>query len=90
MNKKQLSEFTAEQAGLTKAKAEAAVDAVFTAIADALSKGDDATFIGFGSFTVAERSARKGRNPQNGQEIDIPASKTVRFKVGKDLKEKLR
>ncbi len=90
MNKKQLSDFTAEHAGLTKAKAEAAVDAVFTAIADALGNGDDATFVGFGTFSVAERGARKGRNPQTGAEMDIPASKTVKFKAGKDLKEKLR
>jgi DNA-binding protein HU-beta len=73
--------------GLTKKQAAEAFDAVFEAITDVLKDGERAQCPGFGSFSVSERSARKGRNPATGDTITIPASKNVRFKPGKDLKE---
>jgi len=73
--------------GITRRQATAAFDAVFGAITDALKSGDSAKIPGFGSFTVSERGARKGRNPATGETIKIAASKGVRFKAGKELKE---
>lgn len=64
-----------------------AVDSVFDTILDALKNGDKIQLIGFGNFEVRERSARKGRNPQTGEEIEIPASKVPAFKPGKALKD---
>lgn len=75
--------------GLTKKQASEAVDATFACIADRLNDGDRVSVPGFGSFSVSERAARKGRNPATGQEIQIAASKNARFKAGKDLKESL-
>lgn len=75
--------------GLTKKQAAEAYDAVFEAITDHLAQGDRVQCPGFGSFSVSERSARKGRNPATGEEITIPASKNAKFKAGKDLKESL-
>ena len=90
MNKKELTDFVAQTADIPRAKADAAVTAIFAAIGDALQNGGDATFAGFGTFSVTERGARKGRNPQTGEEIEIPAGKSVKFKAGKDLKEKIK
>jgi DNA-binding protein HU-beta len=73
--------------GLTRRQATAAFEAVFGAITDALKSGEGAKIPGFGSFGVAERASRKGRNPATGESITIKASKSVRFKVGKELKE---
>lgn len=73
--------------GVTRRQATAAFDAVFGAIVDALKAGESAKIPGFGSFSIAERGARKGRNPATGESITIKASKTVRFKAGKELKE---
>jgi DNA-binding protein HU-beta len=73
--------------GLTRRQATAALEAVFEAITDALKSGDSAKVPGFGSFSVSERGARKGRNPATGETIKIAASKGVRFKAGKELKE---
>jgi DNA-binding protein HU-beta len=73
--------------GLTKRQATAAFEAVFGAITDALKAGEGAKIPGFGSFGVSERASRKGRNPATGESITIKASKGVRFKVGKELKE---
>jgi DNA-binding protein HU-beta len=73
--------------GITRRQATAAFDAVFGAISDALKSGDSAKIPGFGSFSVSERGARKGRNPATGESITIKASKGVRFKAGKELKE---
>lgn len=73
--------------GITKRQATEAFDAVFGAITDALKAGDSVKVPGIGSFNVSERGARKGRNPATGESITIKASKSVRFKVGKDLKE---
>ncbi|AOH47682.1 MAG: HU family DNA-binding protein [Centipeda sp. (in: firmicutes)] len=87
MNKQELVANVAEQASLTKKDAEKAVNAVFESIKNALSEGDRIQLIGFGTFEVKGRKARKGRNPQTGKEIDIPASKTPVFKAGKALKD---
>ncbi len=73
--------------GITRRQAAAAFEAVFGAIVDALKAGESAKVPGFGSFSVTERGARKGRNPATGASITIKASKSVRFKVGKELKE---
>jgi DNA-binding protein HU-beta len=73
--------------GITRRQATAAFDAVFDAITAALKGGESAKVPGFGSFSVAERGSRKGRNPATGESITIKASRTVRFKAGKDLKE---
>ncbi|CAM3394203.1 HU family DNA-binding protein [Marinicrinis lubricantis] len=87
MNKTELIAKVAETAELSKKDATKAVDAVFDAISEALQSGDKVQLVGFGNFEVRERSARKGRNPQTGEEIDIPASKVPAFKPGKALKD---
>lgn len=73
--------------GLTKKQATAAFETVFAAMTDALKGGDSIKVPGFGTFSVSERASRKGRNPATGATITIKASKNVRFKSGKDLKE---
>ena len=87
MNKSELVNKVAELAELSKKDAAKAVDAVFDAIAEALQNGEKVQLVGFGNFEVRERSARKGRNPQTGEVIEIAASKTPAFKPGKSLKE---
>jgi DNA-binding protein HU-beta len=87
MNKSELTAKVAEACNLTKKDASEAVDAVFDAITEALKAGEKVQLIGFGNFEVRERAARKGRNPQTGEEIDIAASKVPAFKPGKALKE---
>lgn len=74
----------------SKAKAEEALDAVIACLVDALAAGESVTFTGFGSFKVNERAERKGRNPRTGEEINIPASKVVKFTPGKNLKDAIR
>ncbi|MDQ0337663.1 DNA-binding protein HU-beta [Caldalkalibacillus uzonensis] len=90
MNKTELVAKVAESAELTKKDAAKAVDAVFDAITEALQKGEKVQIIGFGNFEVRERAARKGRNPQTGEEIEIAASKVPAFKPGKGLKEGIK
>ena len=85
MNKAELIDAMAANAGLSKADAKKALDAFVSATTDALKKGDRVALVGFGSFSVSTRSARKGRNPQTGKEINIPAKKVVKFKAGADL-----
>ncbi|BBE16742.1 DNA-binding protein HU-beta [Aquipluma nitroreducens] len=85
MNKAQLIDAIAEKAGLTKADAKKALDAFVDATSDALKNGDRVALIGFGSFSVASRSARTGRNPQSGATIEIPEKKVVKFKPGAEL-----
>jgi DNA-binding protein HU-beta len=85
MNKAQLIDAIAANAGLTKADAKKALDAFIKATTQALKKGDRVALVGFGSFSVSKRSARTGRNPQTGKEIKIPAKKVVKFKAGSDL-----
>ena len=76
--------------GLTRKEAEAAVNAIFGAIGDALARGEDVQLVGFGTFGVKERAAREGRNPRTGDTVQIAASKTPVFKAGKALKEKVQ
>ena len=74
----------------TKREAQGAVDCIFSSITNALKKGDAVTVVGFGTFKVTKRKARKGRNPQTGEEIKIKASKAPKFTSGKSLKEAVR
>lgn len=90
MNKTDLINAVAEQSELSKKDSGKAVDAVFDTILNALKNGDKVELIGFGSFDVRERSARKGRNPQTGDEIEIAASKVPGFKPGKKLKDAVK
>ena len=89
MNKSDLIAAIAAKTGDTKKSAEAAVNAFVEVVTDALVKGDKVQLVGFGSFDVRKRAARKGRNPQTKEEIKIPASKAPAFKAGKALKEKV-
>ncbi len=85
MNKAQLIDAIAGEAKITKADAKKALDAFVNATTKALKKGDRVALVGFGTFGVTKRSARKGRNPQTGKEINIPAKKVVRFRPGSEL-----
>jgi DNA-binding protein HU-beta len=85
MNKTELIDAMAAGSGLTKADAKRALDAFIGATTDTLKKGDKVALVGFGSFGVAERSARTGRNPKTGAAIKIQAKKVVKFKAGADL-----
>ena len=85
MNKAQLIDAIAAKSELTKADAKKALDAFINSTSEALKKGDRVALVGFGSFAVAERQKRTGRNPQTGKEIIIPAKKVVKFKAGSDL-----
>jgi len=87
MNKGDLINLVASKAGLTKAQASDAVNAVFDGVEGALKDGDKAAFVGFGTFSVSRRAERKGKNPATGQEITIPAMNVVKFKAGKALKD---
>jgi len=87
MNKTELVDAMAEAADISKAAAGRALDGMIEAITNALKEGDQVSVIGFGSFTVRERAARTGRNPQTGATIEIKASKTPAFKAGKALKD---
>jgi len=89
MNKAQLIDAIAEKSGITKADAKKALDAFMGATTDALKNGDRVALIGFGSFSVSNRSARTGRNPQSGAPINIPAKKVVKFKPGAELSASL-
>ncbi len=90
MNKSELVEAVADQADLSKADAGRAVDGIIAAITNAMSKGEDVAMIGFGTFTVRDRAARSGRNPQTGETIQIAASKVPAFKAGKALKDAVK
>ena len=87
MNKSDLVAVVAEKLGATKRDAEASLNAVVEAITESLVKGEKIQLVGFGSFEVRKRAARKGRNPQTKEEIKIPASKAPVFKAGKALKD---
>jgi DNA-binding protein HU-beta len=87
MNKQDLISAIAEQAGMKKTEAKASLEVVLDTITKSLIKGEDVKIVGFGSWVVQQKAARKGRNPQTGEEIQIPAKKVVKFKVGKDLAE---
>jgi len=87
VNKPELIASVAERAEMTKKDAETAIDAIFASIQEALVKKDKVQLLGFGTFEVRSREARKGRNPQTGEEITIPASLTPAFKAGQGLKD---
>ena len=87
MNKSELIAKVAEKAGITKKDAEKAVAGIFASVQEALVAGDKVQVIGFGTFEVAERAAREGRNPKTGETMPIAASKTPKFKAGKALKD---
>ncbi len=85
MNKAELIDAIAAEAGLTKADSKKALDAFVKATQHALNSGDKVTLVGFGTFSVSTRAARTGRNPQTGKELKIAAKKVVKFKAGTDL-----
>ena len=89
MNKTELVAAMAEKAELSKKDAEAALKAFTEVVTDELKKGEKIQLVGFGTFEVAERSAREGRNPLTGETITIAASKAPKFKAGKALKDAL-
>lgn len=87
MNKADLINTMSEKSGLSKKDTEKALNAFLESVEEALTQDDKIQLVGFGSFEVRERAARKGRNPQTREEIDIPASKVPVFKAGKALKD---
>ncbi len=89
MNRNDLAAAVAEATGTSKADAAKSIDGVFDVIAGALKSGDSVQLVGFGSFSVADRAARDGRNPRTGETIQIAASKQPKFKAGKALKDAL-
>jgi len=90
MNKAELAEEVSNQTGLTKKTSRQAVGAITSVISDGLARGERVTLIGFGTFWVMERKARRGRNPQTGQTIQVPAKKVPRFRPGKGLRKAVK
>lgn len=90
MTKSEFVDQVADRAGLNKKEAGDAVDAVLETITDALKRGSDVTFSGFGKFSVAERGAREGRNPSTGEKIQIAATRVPRFSAGSGLKKSVK
>ena len=89
MNKSELIDFIAERADLTKTDSARAIEAFLAGIEQSLLKGEDAVFIGFGTFKVVDRAERTGRNPKTGEPLFIPATKVAKFQPGKKLREAL-
>jgi len=89
VNKTELIEHIATQADISKAAANRALEAVFSAVKATLKKGNDVSLVGFGTFAVAKRAARVGRNPRTGAAIKIKAAKIPKFRPGKALKDAL-
>lgn len=87
MNKGELVSSIAESADITKAAAEKVLECIMTNVESTLKKDEKLVLVGFGTFSVSKRAARKGRNPQTGKEIDIPAKNVPKFKVGAKLSE---
>jgi DNA-binding protein HU-beta len=90
MNKKELVDLVAQGAEIKKAEAESALNAMLDGIKAALKKDEKVTLVGFGTFSVSERAARKGRNPQTGETIDIAASKAPKFSASKEFKKAIK
>jgi len=90
MKKADLVAKVADEAKIPRAAAERAINAFVNVVTDALKAGDKVTLPGFGTFMVAQRAARKGRNPRTGQEIQIPSAKVPKFKVGKNLRDAVK
>jgi DNA-binding protein HU-beta len=89
LNKADLISIMAEKSGLTKKDSEKALNSFVEAVQDSLANREKVQLVGFGTFEVRDRSARKGRNPQTGEEIDIPAASIPAFKAGKALKDSI-
>ncbi len=89
MNKSELVTAISENAGITKADASRALQALLESLTSAMASGDSISLTGFGSFSVNERAARTGRNPSNGKALEIAAKKVPKFKPGKSLKDAL-
>ena len=89
MNKAELVQKIADDAGISKAQANMALDSFTTTVTKTLKSGDKVTLVGFGTFSVSKRQARTGRNPQTGEAIKIKAKKVARFKAGKELSAKI-
>lgn len=89
MNKAELINAIADETGLSKKDTEATINSFVNVISNALAEKDKVQLVGFGTFETRKRAARKGKNPQTGEELNIPASTTAALKVGKALKEKL-
>jgi len=89
MNKAELIAKVADDAGVTKTQANAALDSFIEAVTKTLKGGGKVTLVGFGTFSVSKRAARNGRNPQTGEVIKIKARKVARFKAGKELASKM-
>ena len=89
MNKAELIEKIAKEAGITKVQANETLDSLTSSVIGALKKGDRVTLVGFGTFSVTARAARNGRNPQTGETIKIKARKVPKFKAGKDFVTKM-
>ena len=90
MNKKDLVELMADNAEISKATAEQALNALLDGVKESLKKGEKVTLVGFGTFSVSNRAARTGRNPQTGEAIQIAASKAPKFTAGKDFKKAIK
>lgn len=90
MNKGQLIDSIAEKAGLSKADSKKAVEAFIETTEETLKSGDKISLVGFGSFSITERAARTGRNPQTGATMEIAAKKIVKFKAGSELSDKVQ
>jgi len=90
MNKAELVQEVANQTGLTKNVSREAVNSVVSAITDSLVREEKVTLVDFGAFQVVKRKARRGRNPQTGETIQIPAKKVPKFRPGKGLREKVK
>lgn len=90
MTKDELVDKIAEDASISKAEAAAALKAVTSGITGSLAGGSDVTLVGFGTFSVTQRAAREGRNPRTGETLHIPASRGVKFKAGKALKDAVK
>ena len=87
MKKKDLVESISKQCDISKTTASDAIDIIFQSITDAINNDEKVDIKGFGSFNISDRKARKGRNPQTGEEIDIKASRVPTFKASKSLKD---
>ena len=90
MNKTELINSIAEKANITKVQAKAALDATINTVSEQLAKGDKVALVGFGTFSVSEKTARKGINPRTKETIEIPARKAVKFKAGAELNDAVK
>jgi len=90
MNKTELVSAVADMYDRSKNDVKEVVDGIIETVQEALAEGEEVAIAGFGTFTVTERAARKGRNPATGEEIDIPASKSPKFKPGKGFKDAVK